>query len=112
MSPDTCSWQRETMLHMLCGPDPQGHNLKHSTVCAAMLLDAGATISAREEEHHSTPLALAARNNNPGMVRFLLSRGAPTNLPNDTPWATPLAWATRRGHTEIVQILRQAGATA
>jgi ankyrin repeat protein len=112
MNPDTCSWQRETMLHMLCRPDPAGKELEHNTVCAAMLLDAGATISAREEEHRSTPLALAARNNNPGMVRFLLSRGAPTNLPDDKPWATPLAWATRRGHAEIVQILRQAGATA
>jgi ankyrin repeat protein len=112
MNPDTHSWQMETMLHMLCKPDPQGQAQKHNTACAGMLLAAGANISAREDEYSSTPLALAARNNNPGMVRFLLSRGAPINLPDDKPWATPLAWAIRRGHTEIIQILREAGATA
>ena len=112
MHPDTCSWQNQTMLHLLCTPDPQGTALEQNTWRAGMLLDAGANISAREDQCSCTPLALAARNNNPGMVRFLLSRGAPTNLPDDKPWATPLAWATRKGHAEIVQILRDAGATA
>jgi ankyrin repeat protein len=112
MHPDTCSWQNQTMLHLLCTPDPQGKALERNTWRAVMLLDAGANISAREDQCSCTPLALAARNNNPGMVRFLLSRGAPTNLPDDKPWATPLAWATRKGHAEIVQILRDAGATA
>jgi uncharacterized protein len=95
------------MLHLLCGPDPDGTGPELS---ARMLLDAGATISARDEEYCSTPLAWAARNNNLPMVEFLLSRGAPTNLPDDKPWATPLAWATRRGHQQIVERLRQAGA--
>ena len=111
MHPDTCSWQNQTMLHLLCGTDPESKQLEHSVRCARMLLDAGAAISAREDECSCTPLALAARNNNPGMVRFLLSRGAPTNLPDDKPWATPLAWATRKGHVGIVEILRDAGAT-
>jgi len=112
MSPDTHSWQMETMLHMLCRPDSDGKAAELNTLRAEMLLDAGANISAREEEFSCTPLALAARNNNPAMVRFLLSRGAPTNLQDDRPWATPLAWATKRGHAEIVQILRDAGATS
>jgi ankyrin repeat protein len=110
MNPDTCNWQMQTMLHMLCTPDPRRQSLEANTQRAGMLLDAGATISAREDQCSSTPLAWAARNNNPGMVRFLLSRGAPMNLADDKPWATPLAWATKRGHTEIVQILRKAGA--
>jgi ankyrin repeat protein len=109
MNPDTCNWQRQTMLHMSCSSRETDRN---GFEAARMLLDAGATISARDEDYSSTPLAWAARNNNVKMVKFLLSRGAPTNLPDDKPWATPLAWASRRGHTEIVDILRAAGAVA
>jgi hypothetical protein len=36
MNPDTCSWQRETMLHILCRPDPQGQATEHNTKCAAV----------------------------------------------------------------------------
>ena len=72
----------------------------------AILLDAGAAISPKDEDYRSTPLAWAARNGLPDMVAFLLERGAATNLPDDEPWATPLAWATRRGHHEIVDLLR------
>ena len=74
-------------------------------------LDAGATITARDDEYRSTPLAWAARANKPQMVEFLLSRRAPVNLPDDEPWATPLAWAERRGHQQIASILRAHGAT-
>src|SRR5262249_35639098 len=87
MNPDTCNWLGQTMLHMLCRTDPGNETVQ----CAAMLLDAGANISLREDDYSSTPLGWAARNNNPGMVRFLLSRGAPLNLPDDKAWATPLA---------------------
>ena len=87
MSPDLPDWQR-----------------------AALLLEAGATISARDEEYRSTPLGWAARNDLPDMVEFLLARGAPTNLIDDEPWATPLAWALKRRHTQIAEILRAGGA--
>jgi len=112
MNPDTCNWQGQTMLHMLCRQDPQGMDQELNTLRAGMLLDAGANISAKEDQFSAAPLGWAALNNNIGMVRFLLSRGAPTNLPDDKSWATPLAWATKRGHTEIAQILREAGASA
>jgi ankyrin repeat protein len=78
--------------------------------CAAILLDAGATITARDDDYRSTPLAWAARAGRPQMVEFLLSRGAPVNLPDDEPRATPLPWATRRGHSRIVDVLRATGA--
>lgn len=110
MDPNTCNWQVQTMLHLLCGPDPDGAGRDLNTLRARMLLDAGARISARDEEYCSTPLAWAARNNNLPMVEFLLSRGSLTNLPDDKPWATPLAWATRRGYDKIAERLRQAGA--
>jgi ankyrin repeat protein len=88
---------------------------------AAVLLNAGADINARELEFHGTPLAAAVRAGGDAdpkeaerrrrMVEFLLQHGAATNLPDDQPWATPLAWATRHGHGDIVELLKQHGAT-
>jgi len=112
MNPNTCNWQMQTLLHLVCGPDPDGSHREMTSQRARLLLDAGASINARDEEYFSTPLAWAARNNNLPMVELLLSRGAATNLPDDKPWATPLAWATRRGHQKIAELLRQAGASA
>jgi ankyrin repeat protein len=112
MDPDLPNGQRATPLHALCGRDMRGRPLSPRVECALILLDAGASISARDVEYRSTPLAWAARNNLPDMVDLLLARGAPTNLADDEPWATPLAWATKRGHTPIVEKLRAAGATA
>jgi ankyrin repeat protein len=111
MNPDLPNWQRATPLHDLCGLDGRGRPRGHRVECATILLEAGATISARDEEYRSTPLAWAARTNLPDMVELLLASGAPTNLPDDEPWATPLAWALRRGHSRIVDMLRAAGAT-
>jgi ankyrin repeat protein len=110
MDPDLPNWQHATPLHDLCGRDARGRPREHRVECATIFLDAGATISAKDEDYRSTPLAWAARCNLPDMVEFLLARGAPTNLPDDEPWATPLAWATKRGHSQIVDILRAAGA--
>ncbi len=107
MSPNLMNWQHQTLLHLVChGPDPSGSDVER----AAMLLDAGADISAREEEYRSTPLGWAARRNARQMLEFLLARGAAPNLPDDEPWATPLAWAERRGHAEVAAILRRSGA--
>jgi ankyrin repeat protein len=111
MDPDMPDWQRATPLHEMCGRDTRGRSHEHRRECAAILLDAGAAISAKDEEYRSTPLAWAARNDLPDMVELLLSRGAPTNLADDEPWATPLAWALKRGHAHIVEMLRAAGAT-
>jgi uncharacterized protein len=111
MNPDLPNWQRATPLHDLCGRDARGRARGYRVECATILLDAGATISARDEEYRSTPLAWAARNDLPDMVELLIARGAPTSLPDDEPWATPLAWALKRGHTRIGDMLRAAGAT-
>jgi ankyrin repeat protein len=102
MSPNQMNWQHQTLLHHASPRD--------NSECAAILLDAGATITARDDEYRSTPLGWAARANSPTMVEFLLSRGAPVNLPDDEPWGTPLAWATRRGYSRIAEFLRVAGA--
>jgi ankyrin repeat protein len=105
MNPNLMNWQRQTLLHLVCkGPNPTGSDIER----AAMLLDAGANINAREEEYRSTPLGWAARRNALQMVDFLLSHGAAANLPDDESWATPLAWAERRGHAEVAARLRGA----
>jgi uncharacterized protein len=104
MSPDLPNWQEQTLLHDLCRGGKRGQ-AGEALARAAILLEAGASISAREEEYRSTPLAWAARTNMPDMVEFLLARGAPANLPDDEPWATPLAWAQQRGHAEVAEIL-------
>jgi ankyrin repeat protein len=114
MSPDLMNWQRQTLLHHICRQPEMKRWISSGAADAvqkaAILLDAGADISARDEEYRSTPLAWAARTGAVEMVRFLLSRGAATNLPDDEPWATPLAWADRRRHAEIVSVLRRRGA--
>ena len=103
MNPDQMNWQHQTLLHHASTGD--------NTECARILLDAGATLTIRDDDYRSTPLGWAARVNSPTLAEFLLSRGAPANLTDDTPWATRLAWAVRRGHTQIVEMLRAAGAT-
>jgi len=114
MSPDVMNWQRQTLLHHICRQPEMKRWISSGAADAlqkaAILLDAGADISAREEEYRSTPLAWAARTGAVEMVKFLLSRGAATNLPGDEPWATPLAWAERRQHAGIVSVLRRHGA--
>jgi len=109
MNPDMPSWQHATPLHDLCGRDGRGRPHAERLRSAHILLDAGASITARDEEYRSTPLAWAARNDLLDMVELLLSRGAPVSLDDDPAWATPLAWATRRGHLAIVDRLRASG---
>jgi ankyrin repeat protein len=110
MDPDLPNWQHATPLHDLCGRDGRGRANPRRAECAAILLEAGADVSARDDAYRSTPLAWAARCDLPDMVELLLARGAPTRLPDDEPWATPLAWAARRGHARVAEVLRSAGA--
>jgi ankyrin repeat protein len=112
MSPDLMNWQHQTLLHHVCvSQDYRGRDRTDGAIeRAAILLDAGANIAARDDEYRSTPLAWAARTGGIEVVEFLLSRGAPPNLPDDEPWATPLAWAERRGHAQISALLRRHGA--
>ena len=112
MDPSLPNWQRATPLHDLCGRDCRGRANPQRLACAGVLLDAGASLTARDADYRSTPLGWAARSGLPDMVELLLGRGAPPRLAEDEPWATPLAWAARRGHTEIAERLREAGATA
>jgi ankyrin repeat protein len=77
---------------------------------AAIFIEHGASLRARDDDIRSTPLGWAAKFGQKEMVQLLLDCGAKTNLPDDPPWATPLAWAQRRGHREIAERLKQRGA--
>jgi hypothetical protein len=74
---------------------------------AAIFVDHGANLHARDEDIRSTPLGWAAKFGRTLVVEFLLRRGAKPALPDDPPWATPLAWAISRGHVDIVRVLTE-----
>jgi ankyrin repeat protein len=97
MDPNRPNWLRITPLHQFAANGQVEH--------AALFLDHGADLQARDEEYRSTPLAWAARTGQTRMVEFLLRRGARASLPDDPEWATPKAWAERRGHHAIVRLL-------
>lgn len=102
MNPNHPNWLRITPLHYFAeSGDVQN---------AAIFIEHGAKVNAREEELRSTPLGWAARCGKIQMVELLLRHGAKPNLPDDPVWATPLAWATRRGHDNIVKLLEEYGA--
>ncbi|MBW3623074.1 MAG: sigma-70 family RNA polymerase sigma factor [Armatimonadetes bacterium] len=99
MDPNRPNWLRITPLHRFAEMG--------DVESAALFLDHGADLHARDEEIDSTPLGWAAKHGKALMVEFLLSRGATPTLPDDPPWATPMAWATRRGHDRVVRLLEQ-----
>jgi RNA polymerase sigma factor (sigma-70 family) len=99
MNPNHLNWLRITPLHYFAeSGDVQN---------AAIFIEHGADLNARDEEFCSTPLGWAARCGKTRMVELLLRHGAKLSLPDDPAWATPLAWATRRGHKEIAQLLTE-----
>jgi ankyrin repeat protein len=93
------NWLRKTPLHDFAGSG--------DIESAALFLDHGADLRARDEEQCSTALGWAAMNGQTRMVEFLLRRGGGANPDeSDGPeWATPLAWAMRRGHHDVVSLL-------
>ena len=105
MNPSQPDWLRITPLHHFAR--------KGDLEKAAIFIEHGADLHARDEDICSTPLGWAAKSGQIEMVKLLLKCGAKPNLPDDLPdlaWATPLAWATRRGHVEIVELLKKQGA--
>jgi ankyrin repeat protein len=101
MNPSQPDWLLVTPLHRFAGSGDIAN--------AAIFIEHGARLDARDEDISSTPLGWAAKFGRKEMVAFLLAKGASAWLPDDPPWATPLAWARRRGHADIAQLLEQQG---
>ena len=99
MNPSQPDWLRITPLHEFAR--------KGEVENAAIFIDHGAELHARDEDICSTPLGWAAKFGKTLMVELLLRRGARPSLPEDPPWATPLAWASRRGHRRVVELLER-----
>ena len=111
LDPNHTDWVARTLLH-LCAE-------RFDKAAAAILLDAGAEIDAKDVEFSETPLATAVRvqpwceehdrdkleQRRLKFVRFLLRRGARPQLPDDPTWATPLFWARKHGLKDIQQLL-------
>jgi ankyrin repeat protein len=98
MNPNLAGWLGVTALHRFARDG--------DVESAAVFLDHGANLHARDEEFCTTPLGYAAAAGKRHMVEFLLERGAKVTLPDDLAWATPIALATYRGHTAIAQMLQ------
>jgi ankyrin repeat protein len=98
MNPNLPGWLGVTPLHRFARED--------DVESAAVFLDHGANLHARDEEFCTTPLGYAAAAGKRRMVEFLLERGAKVTLPDDLAWATPIALATYRGHSAIVRMLK------
>ncbi len=93
MNPNASDWLRVTPLHVFAM-----HGYGEG---AALFIEYGADLHARDEEYLSTPLGWAARWGQKEMVERLLEKGAAVNLPDDPPWATPLAWAEKKARAPV-----------
>jgi RNA polymerase sigma factor (sigma-70 family) len=98
MDPNRRDWLGITALHEFAR--------KGECENAAVFIDHGADIHARDDDICSTPLGWAAKFGKQLMVELLLRRGARLHLPDDPPWATPIAWATNRRHTQVLELLK------
>ena len=102
MNPNLAGWLGVTALHRFAR--------EGDIASAAVFLDRGANLHARDEEFCTTPLGYAAAAGQRRMVEFLLERGAKVTLPDDLAWATPSALANYRGHRAIARLLKARGA--
>jgi len=92
-----------TVLHYLSKGGRRLSDIR--TDLAALLLNYGADIEARDYDRHATPLGWAAAEGDLEMVRFLLDHGASVMQVEGESWTTPLGWARLKGHGEIADLL-------
>ncbi len=97
-----------TLLHDIAGLGGDA-TAEKSPEFAAMLLDAGARISERDDILKSTPLGWACRWGRIKLVKLLLERGADPVEVDSEPWATPRAWAQKMGHADLLAVLDRWG---
>jgi ankyrin repeat protein len=101
MDPSQPDWLRITPLHQFAR--------KGDLEKAALFIDHGADLHARDEDICSTPLGWAAKFGKTLMIEFLLSRGADVNVKDDM-LATALLQSAALGKAEFVALLLDHGA--
>ncbi len=73
---------------------------------AQSLIELGAMVNIPDEKDGQSPLAVAAKNRQIGMVRLLLEHGADPNVA-DWPWTRPLSIAEEEGNEGVIELLSQ-----
>ena len=104
VDPDVTGVGGHTTLHHLATTTVSE---EHRIARATLLLDAGASLSKRDQLLNSTPLGWACRWGRIELATLYLQRGADPVDADAEAWATPLAWATKGGHPEICRLLKQ-----
>jgi ankyrin repeat protein len=105
VNPDATGVGGHTTLHHLATATVGD---EHRVTRATLLLDAGASLTKRDQLLKSTPLGWACRWGRLELVKLYLERGADVVERDAEPWATPLAWATKGGHGDVIEMLRLA----
>jgi ankyrin repeat protein len=108
VDPDVTGVGGHTTLHHLATSTVSD---EHRITRATLLLDAGASLSKRDQLLQSTPLGWACRWGRLELVALYLARGADPRERDAESWATPLAWATKGNHDGIVELLNLSAAT-
>ena len=104
-NPDVRARFGATILHDLAAA--RGHvTAEDATSFATLALDAGASLTPRDDLLCSTPLGWACRWGRIELVNLLLARGADPVESDADPWATPRAWAEKKGHQAIQALLK------
>jgi ankyrin repeat protein len=83
-----------------------------TTEVAELLLEKGANVDEAPDKGGAagyTCLMMAARNNNPDLVKFLASKGANLNVASQD-GATPLSLAEKEDNQEMIKLLKDLGA--
>jgi ankyrin repeat protein len=75
-----------------------------------LLLRYGADVNRWDEDHSTTPLLIAALDNQIEAVRLLLAAGADPNVRGDE-GESPLRFCAEKGHLEMARLLLLCGAT-
>lgn len=99
VKPDVKNENGQTPLHHMA-------TITDGLLFAEMLLDAGASLTVRDDVLQSTPLGWACRWGRFKLVQLYLERGADTVEPMAEAWASPLAWAEKGERGGIVELLR------
>jgi hypothetical protein len=95
----------QTILHEIAAMGPHVSDVEVNGF-AQVALDAGVSLTERDDLLCSTPLAWASRWGRGDLVRLLVSRGAQVNETGAAEWSQPLSWALRYRHQHIADLLR------